>query len=54
MYMQDIEERVMMIRDAVLTPDCQLYYDYLGPHDKNLYGERRAEAPDPAVNQASR
>jgi hypothetical protein len=28
-----------MLRDAVLTSDCQLYYDYLGPHDRNLFGE---------------
>lgn len=38
--LQDIEERVMMLRDVVLTPTCQLYYDYLGPHNRNLYGER--------------
>lgn len=28
-----------MLRDAVLTPDCQLYYDYPGPHNRNLFGE---------------
>jgi hypothetical protein len=36
---QDVEEKVLMLKDAVLTPDCQLYYDYLGPHDRNLFGE---------------
>jgi hypothetical protein len=37
--LQDIEERVMIIRDQVLTRTCQLYYDYFGPHNRDLYGE---------------
>lgn len=40
--LQDIEERILMIRDQVLTPTCQLYYDYNGPHKDNLYGEPAA------------
>lgn len=38
-YLQDIEERLVILTDAVLTPDCQLYYDYFGPHNRNLYGD---------------
>lgn len=37
--LQDIEDRVMMLQDAVLTRTCQLYYDYFGPHNRNLYGD---------------
>lgn len=39
--LQDIEERVMIIRDSVLTRTCQLYYDYFGPHNRNLYGKQQ-------------
>lgn len=37
--MQDIEEKVMMLKDAVLQPDCNLYYDYQGPHNRNFFGK---------------
>jgi hypothetical protein len=36
--MQDIEERVMMLRDAVLDSSCQLFHDSADAHTKNLYG----------------
>jgi hypothetical protein len=36
---QDIEEKVMMLKDAVLQPDCNLYYDYQGPHNRNFFGK---------------
>jgi FtsP/CotA-like multicopper oxidase with cupredoxin domain len=29
----------MLLQDAVLTRTCQLYYDYFGPHNRNLYGD---------------
>jgi hypothetical protein len=35
---QDIEDRLMMIRDAVLDDKCQLLHDPINAHDKNLYG----------------
>jgi hypothetical protein len=35
---QDIEERLMMIRDAVLDTSCQLMHDAVDAHDKSLYG----------------
>lgn len=35
---QNIEERVMMLRDAVLNTDCQLYHDPVDAHNKNLFG----------------
>lgn len=35
---QDIEERVMMIRDAVLDSTCQLLHDPVDAHQKNLFG----------------
>lgn len=37
--LQDIEERLMVIKDVVLMPQCQLYYDFAGPHNNNLYGK---------------
>lgn len=37
--MQDIEEKVLMLRDAALTADCQLFYDYQGPHNRNFFGK---------------
>ena len=37
----------MIIRDSVLTRECQLYYDYFGPHNRELYGEQTCpEAED--------
>lgn len=35
---QDIEDRLMMLRDAVLDDRCQLSHDPVNAHDKNLYG----------------
>lgn len=29
----------MIIRDQVLTRTCQLYIDFFGPHNRDLYGE---------------
>jgi hypothetical protein len=37
--LQDVEEKVMMLKDAVLQPDCNLYYDYQGPHNRNFFGK---------------
>jgi hypothetical protein len=30
----------MILQDKVLTRTCQFYYDYFGPHNRNLYGEQ--------------
>ncbi len=31
----------MILQDKVLTRTCQFYYDYFGPHNRNLYGKRQ-------------
>lgn len=37
--LENIPEQIMVLSDKVLDNKCQLYYDFFGPHNKDLYGD---------------